>query len=490
MCSDRGGTPAAIQRTERSNTAVSLTVATGSRNRIFLFERALCAQDEEEAYYRRSDGRMYTARLGALTWIDRQNATKSMTDDTQVPVPLDAIVDNGLCTGCGMCVGMGRGLIKMRMTGDGYERPFAEASLGSAAERFVNSICPGIGIDGANIPQTSDGARVDVLWGPARAMCLARAVDPELRFIGSSGGVLGALALHMLETKDVDFVLHVAADEVRPLRNRAHVSRSREDVIKAAGSRYAPAAPLVCFEEALEAKRPFAVIAKPCDICALTKLAHYDDRVERYVRYRLAMFCGGVSALGKSLEPLEPHGLDENQITLYRYRGHGNPGLTHVETVDGRTFDYRYLDLWEEGPQRLQFRCRICPDAIGLQADLVVHDVWPDGPPKDDLPDLNGVIARTPRGRSLLDDAVAAKSVEVTSEHNFEAVARYQPHQADRRRAIAPRLAAMRDAGALCPRFVGLQLDEAAGQLTQAERSDEYRGMAERLARGVHHERP
>jgi coenzyme F420 hydrogenase subunit beta len=182
--------------------------------------------------------------------------------------------------------------------------------------------------------------------------------------------------------------------------------------------------------------------------------------------------------------------VDESDVSLYRYRGYGNPGLTHVETADGRSFDFRYVDLWEEGPQRLQFRCKICPDAIGLQADLVVHDVWPDGPPEDDVPSLNGVIARTSRGMALLDAAVAAGAVEVTGGYDFTALANYQPHQVERRRAIAPRLAAMRDAGALCPRFEGLHLEELASDLSETERSAEHQSMCERLARGANRESP
>ena len=148
------------------------------------------------------------------------------------------------------------------------------------------------------------------------------------------------------------------------------------------------------------------------------------------------------------------------------------------------------MDLWEQGAQRLQFRCKICPDAIGLHADIVVHDVWPDGSPEDDVASLNGVIARTSRGMALLDAAIAADAIKVTGSYDFAALAQYQPHQAERRRAIAPRLAAMRDAHALCPRFEGLHLDEVADELSESERSAEYRGTLKRLARGSHRENP
>ncbi len=415
-----------------------------------------------------------------------QNATQ----DTQPQVSVEAIVANGLCTGCGLCASLGGDAISMQMTREGYERPRVEVPLDAATTRLVNSVCPGVRVSGPSASESASDVEDNLLWGRTHALFRAHAIDPELRFICSSGGVLAALALYLLEKGEVDYVLHVAASERRPLRNRVHLSRNREDVLRAAGSRYGPAAPLVDLNSLLQRKRPFAFIGKPCDVTALANLALHDDRVDRYLRFRFAMFCGGVSALGKSLEPLEPHGVTEGQISLYRYRGHGNPGLTHVETVDGRSFDFRYVDLWEQGTQHLQFRCKICPDAIGLHADIVVHDVWPGGPPEDDVPSLNGVIARTSRGMALLDAAIAADAIKVTGSYDFAELAQYQPHQAERRRAIAPRLAAMRDAGALCPRFEGLHLDEVADELSESERSAEYRGTLERLARGSQRENP
>ena len=38
--------------------------------------------------------------------------------------------------------------------------------------------------------------------------------------------------------------------------------------------------------------------------------------------------------------------------------------------------------MWEdEATWRLQSRCKICPDAIGEAADIVVGDTWPDATP-------------------------------------------------------------------------------------------------------------
>ena len=77
------------------------------------------------------------------------------------------------------------------------------------------------------------------------------------------------------------------------------------------------------------------------------------------------MVCGGQSRIGKSQKLLSDFGVSEHELSLFRYRGFGNPGLTTVKTKDGREFTTTYNDLWEdEGTWELETRCKLCPDAL------------------------------------------------------------------------------------------------------------------------------
>ncbi len=107
------------------------------------------------------------------------------------------------------------------------------------------------------------------------------------------------------------------------------------------------------------------------------------------------------SELGKSQAVLAEYGLDESELSLFRYRGYGNPGPTRLETQDGRSIEKSYGEMWaDEATWQLQFRCKICPDAIGESADLAASDVWPGGSPTGEDEGFNGVITRTQTGRT------------------------------------------------------------------------------------------
>ena len=63
-------------------------------------------------------------------------------------------------------------------------------------------------------------------------------------------------------------------------------------VFEGKGSRYGPVAPLKSLEEALEMRRPFAVVAKPCDVNAVRNLATVDPRVDELCKCLLTLSCG------------------------------------------------------------------------------------------------------------------------------------------------------------------------------------------------------
>jgi coenzyme F420 hydrogenase subunit beta len=408
------------------------------------------------------------------------------------PLDLETIVANGLCIGCGLCQSLaGADKVCMVATPEGQERPLVAQPLDNDTLARINATCPGIRVVGPGTVIPGPEFESDLIWGPGARLVKGYAADPEIRFKGASGGVLTALSLHLLEAKLVDYVLHVAASRQQPVRARAHESTNRAQILEGAGSRYGPTTPLTDFRAALDRGRPFAYVGKPCDVAAVRNLARLDPRVGRLIPYVLTMVCGGTSEFRKWRDILSERGLAEDDLALFRFRGYGNPGLTRIETEDGRAFELTYNDLWEdEATWHDQFRCRICPDAIGEQADIAVFDVWPGGAPTGEDEGFNGLMARTPAGLALLDEAIEAGAITVTNELTFRDLDDFQPHQVRKKQGVHDRLRAMADAGVPVPVFEDLRLAEIAETVDVDQREADYRGMTERLARGAHREPP
>jgi coenzyme F420 hydrogenase subunit beta len=355
--------------------------------------------------------------------------------------------------------------------------------------RAINEACPGIRVEGYRPGSEATVPEIHPIWGPTRRMAIGHAGDEHVRFHASSGGALTALGQHLLASGKVAFILHVAGSTEQPLRTVRQLSFDAAQVLDACGSRYGPAAPLVDFREVLDRGEPFAFIGKACDISAIRNYARLDPRVDELVRYTLNFYCGGVSEFGKTVDYVRRIGATEADITGLRYRGDGCPGDMVMTTRDGAEHRFSYNEMWnDERRWQLQFRCKICPDALGDLADLTVADVWPGGKPITDEIGFNGFIARTERGAELLADAERTGAIVLTEGLGYDGLELAQGSQMRKKQGLLARYAAMREAGIEPPVADGLRLDIAAAMLDEAERRANHDGMRDRLLAGDNRE--
>ncbi|MEO2113756.1 MAG: coenzyme F420 hydrogenase/dehydrogenase beta subunit N-terminal domain-containing protein, partial [Acidimicrobiales bacterium] len=207
---------------------------------------------------------------------------------------LYAIVEQGLCIGCGICQSVaGPDTVRVVRTMSGYEQPVVVGDLDHATVDRIYDTCPGTRIDGLPERLVAADASLDPVWGTWLRIVRAWAADPVVRHEGSTGGVLTALAGYLLASSRVEFVLHAKASTTTPTFGERHLSFTQADVMEAAGSRYGPTAPLIDVDDVLNRGQPFAFIGKPCDISALRNHARHDPRVDELVRYWLTPVCGG-----------------------------------------------------------------------------------------------------------------------------------------------------------------------------------------------------
>ena len=351
---------------------------------------------------------------------------------------LESVVAHGYCLGCGICAGMHSSeKVAMRLSPTGYLRPAAQQAITVGQIERIRHLCPGM-----NVEHESDSGNHHAIWGPIKAVRTGHATDDEIRRLGSSGGVLTALALHLIESGEVDFVAQIAASQSAPLVNEMQLSRSRADVLHAAGSRYSPTAPLERFEELLATGENFAFIAKPCDVSAVRRMAQSDPRIGKQVRYLLSFMCAGIPSIHGTHEMLEHLGVASAELKEFRYRGNGWPGMAAATTHDGRVAEMDYHTSWGTILNRhLQFRCKICPDGSGEFADVVCADAWYG---KDGYPDFQEregrslVISRTQSGEVLISEAVNAGAIK-TADLPVAEIAAMQPYQVNRKRMVLAR---------------------------------------------------
>lgn len=379
-------------------------------------------------------------------------------------LPILSITDvsrQQLCTGCGVCASVSPDRYRMADIPGVGRRPILRAGADPSmpeAEAGALSACPGHSLRHAfdeSDPGLDRSLRSS--WGPVYEVWEGHATDPEIRRAGSSGGAATALALWALERGDMHGVLHTAADPDTPYLNTTVMSRSRSELLKASGSRYAPASPAEGLPRVLEAPDPCVFIGKPCDAAAVQQARRQNPDLDEKLGLVVAFFCAGTPSTQATLDLMKRVGVnDPSTVTSLRYRGNGWPGEWQVRWRDNgepREAVLSYAESWDFLQRSRQWRCYICPDHTGEFADIAVGDPW-YRPVEEAQPGSSLLIARTRRGVEILHKAREDGYLTLTA-HDHSLLPRSQPNLLRTRGRLWGQLLALRLAGAAHPRYEG-----------------------------------
>jgi coenzyme F420 hydrogenase subunit beta len=358
------------------------------------------------------------------------------------------------CSGCGACAALSPTL-SMHLDADGFLVPVADEGAGAIPEGAAHDfrrVCPGREVRAA---RPAAAALSDPLFGTYVSAWRAWAVDPEVRRLGSSGGVLTALTDWLTRSGQANRAVAAAADAARPVRTVPVQIRTRDDALASAGSRYAPVG-VAAVARKLDVEG--VLVGKPCEIYAVRQL----PRREGDLPLLLSFFCAGVPSQDATSALLVDLGADPQEVTSLTYRGGGCPGDFTAITASGLELRASYEESWGAHlGRRIHDRCKICPDGTGTHADVAVGDFWATDaagyPTFEENEGVSVALARTDRGHALLLEARDAGVIVLETVSLDEARA-VQPSQLRRSRELPGRLVGRWLAGRRSPRFRGFRL--------------------------------
>lgn len=367
------------------------------------------------------------------------------------------VVRNGNCSGCGACSLVSE-RVSMHLTGSGYMRPSlscrqsGEREVNRSEARLFKRICPGLSLTKPIAANRID----DLVFGPFVSSWEGWAVEPAVRFAGSSGGVLTALSKWLLDIGETTSVVGSRGGEDDPRRTVSVSLSDPQGVLSMSGSRYAPVANMERFDPVDDA---MTFVGKPCEASAARSAVNEMSRSEGPLL--LSFFCAGTPSqrgtdrLVESLSGSEP-------VVSVKYRGDGWPGSFTVAGARGTVGSMSYDESWGHHIGRdIQWRCKICVDGTGGHADIAVGDFWKadsNGYPVFDSADGNSVvIARTERGNDILARAIEAGVLDLKP-LDLKHVESVQPLQVERKTTLLGRLAGRALALKRTPRYYGYSL--------------------------------
>jgi coenzyme F420 hydrogenase subunit beta len=371
---------------------------------------------------------------------------------------LNDVVDWRLCVGCGACAYIcPEARVHLEDVVNEGIRPRASCEQCGECRECLD-VCPAVQSDYRHDMSSPAGRMLGSEWGPVLGLWEGHSRNPEVRFAGSSGGVITAIATYCVEVLGMHGVLHSAQDPDDPIRNRTRLSRTEAELLRATGSRYSPAS--VCDGLSLveKAPTPCVIIGKPAEIAAVRNACRMRPGLEEKVGVALSFFCAGSPSTQGTVDLLGRLGVAPSSVSELRYRGCGWPGyfapVKKGESQPCRTMSYR--DSWACLQSYRPWSEHLWPDGIGELADITCGDPWytePDG----ENPGFSLVVARTEQGCRILRGAMAHGYLELTEAEAWK-VERSQSGLLAKKGSVWGRRMALQLVGLPVTRLPGLSL--------------------------------
>ena len=372
------------------------------------------------------------------------------------------VIDQGLCTRCGMCVGVCPEAILLC---NGRDYPYEIPGCTDCG--LCNRACGGAGVDFDfwNERRFRRRPGPDEHQGLYRDIYLAHAADPDVRRAGSSGGVVTQLLLDLLRRGEIDGAVVAGIDPERPWRSRAVLARTEAELKGAASSRYSVVPVDAAFAGLRSARGRWAMVGLACQIHSLRRLEQGADWSGPTIDPVIGVYCLGTLEHAAAEELLRLRRIPIARVQRFEYRGGDEwPGKMRVQLRDGRWRALHrgdYKDGALNGMKLLYTpeRCHLCSDGAAELSDLTAADPWILDEDGRYLVGKDGgwtmCIVRSRGAEALLERAVAEGVLvrrRVDPGIYFSVLG---PALARKRRLVSLRLEGRRRRGAAVPLYVG-----------------------------------
>lgn len=282
---------------------------------------------------------------------------------------------------------------------------------------FCSACCPGADVDYPGLSRQVFEESFDPanLQGHVEHLYVGHPKKNEIRMSGASGGMVTGILDYLLAQGRIDGAVVVGMDDRRPYVSKGVLASTSADLLASTQSKYCVTPSLEVLREIRRLKGTFAVVALPCQVHALRKMAQVDRGLARKIKYILGLYCHCTMEVNGHREAIEAFGIPLEEVAAFQFRGGGWPGGFFVIKKDGTEVRLHEKILIKDvmnvmfrlfGPKR----CQLCVDALCEYADLSFGDFWAF----DFAEDLavhercTLISQRTPVGRQLMEEIIAS----------------------------------------------------------------------------------
>ncbi len=291
---------------------------------------------------------------------------------------LQEVIDKGLCTRCGSCVGLSGGRIHFADKTGAY-LPVIDEKLPEDLSAEIWKACSGKEVD---FPALNDfsfkgEAENHKYIGTYRGLYIGYSKNENLRRSGGSAGVITNTLIWLLKNKRIKGAVVLGMSKEEPWMNKPYIATTPEQVLQAAQSKYTISSVNEILPEIEKFDGDLAYVGLPCQVHSIRKMQAEGNPSVKNIKYIIAPFCGLNLHFSSVVSFLHSNGQkDYHRIKDLQFR-HGEwPGNMRVEMNNGKVIQLPKFHANYLIPFHMMKRCMLCIDAANEFADISVGDAW------------------------------------------------------------------------------------------------------------------
>ena len=338
---------------------------------------------------------------------------------------LKNVIDGGYCIGCGACSYTSRESVEI--VEDEYRQYQGRIKPGakSADLNKALEVCP-FSNNGPNEDQISEevfdynsGNYAEVV-GYYKSLYAGHVSEQAVRKKVTSGGILTYTLSELLKRDLVDAIVHVKKSDEPGTLFEYGFSRTPEEVLAGAKSRYYPIEMSKVMDFIKNNEGRYAFVGIPCFIKTARRICRQDPIIAKRIHFFVGLVCGHLKSKAYSdmlawragFDPADMKTIDFRH--KFEDRNSDDYGIC-VEDIVGKQVELVARETpgtnWGLGFFKYE-ACDYCDDIFAETADIAVGDAWL----KDYTQDALGnsvVVVRNDQIRVIMEDGLKSGALEL-----------------------------------------------------------------------------
>jgi coenzyme F420 hydrogenase subunit beta len=342
-----------------------------------------------------------------------------------IPNVIDTVVENDLCTGCGLCVyKCSTKAIEMQWNDEGFLVPKLTGKCNLRSECLT--VCPFNPFPDEKVKTENEIAELFLTdtknYHPkiGRYEEIYAGYANEFRLTSSSGGIATYFLSELLQKGVVNHIFAVRESTTPGTFYEYVVLHNKKELIHASKTKYYPVTLATVMPKIHELEGKVAVVGIACFIKAIRLAQYTEPELKEKIPFLVGIICGGIKSRFFTEYLANKAGVEIENIEKPQFRikdfdstaGDYSFGCIDRKTQTGKTIKMRSVgDMWGTGLFKAN-ACDFCDDVTTELADISLGDAWLE-PFSKDGKGTNVIVTRSQLAENIIREGMKNNKLSV-----------------------------------------------------------------------------